>query len=454
MTAKVLVVDDVYVIRKVLEAKLISEYFEVILAGSGQEALDKAQNESPDIVLLDVMMPDLDGFEVCRRLKADPRTAHIPVVMVTGLDHPSDRITGLEAGADDFLTKPANDVALFARVRNLVRLKTMFDELRVRESTSLALGLAPSDPALDAARQLDAAILVIEDDPQSVDQIVKALSQQRGLVVLSDIDAAPATINGREWDLVIVSLTLETTDGLRLCALMRSSERLRQTPVLVLSRGGDNRSLLKAFELGVNDYVTKPVDRAEMLARVNSQLRRKRFQDRLRETMQLSVEMAVIDPLTGLHNRRYLDGHLAQRVTQAQLEHRPLTAVLLDIDHFKAVNDSYGHAGGDVVLKQIAQRLRLNVRGVDIVARIGGEEFVIIMPEVDLEEATLIAQRLLRITAREPFAVTDGVELTVTTSAGIAQLQYAEDSAGLLRRADAALYRAKAEGRNRVVAAG
>ncbi|RJF87203.1 PleD family two-component system response regulator [Oleomonas cavernae] len=454
MTAKVLVVDDVYVIRKVLEAKLISEYFEVILAGSGQEALDKAINENPDIVLLDVMMPDLDGFEVCRRLKADPRTAHIPVVMVTGLDHPSDRITGLEAGADDFLTKPANDVALFARVRNLVRLKTMFDELRVRESTSLALGLAPSDPALDAARQLDAAILVIEDDPQSVDQIAKALRQQRGLVVLSDIDAAPATINGREWDLVIVSLTLEATDGLRLCALMRSSERLRQTPVLVLSRSGDNRSLLKAFELGVNDYVTKPVDRAEILARVNSQLRRKRFQDRLRETMILSVEMAVIDPLTGLHNRRYLDGHLAQRVSQAQLQHRPLTAVLLDIDHFKAVNDTYGHAGGDVVLKQIAQRIRLNVRGVDIVARIGGEEFVVIMPEVDLEEATLIAQRLLRITAREPFSVTDAVELTVTTSAGIAQLQYAEDAAGLLRRADAALYRAKAEGRNRVVAAG
>ena len=454
MTAKVLVVDDVYVIRKVLEAKLISEYFEVILAGSGQEALDKAQSENPDIVLLDVMMPDLDGFEVCRRLKADPRTAHIPVVMVTGLDHPSDRITGLEAGADDFLTKPANDVALFARVRNLVRLKTMFDELRVRESTSLALGLAPSDPAIDAAKQLDAAILIIEDDPQSVDQMVKALSQQRGLVVLSDIDAAPATIHEREWDLVIVSLTLETTDGLRLCALMRSSERLRQTPVLVLSRSGDNRSLLKAFELGVNDYVTKPVDRAEMLARVNSQLRRKRFQDRLRETMQLSVEMAVIDPLTGLHNRRYLDGHLAQRVTQAQLEHRPLTAVLLDIDHFKTVNDTYGHAGGDVVLKQIAQRIRLNVRGVDIVARIGGEEFVIIMPEVDLEEATLIAQRLLRITAREPFSVAEGIELTVTTSAGIAQLQYAEDSAGLLRRADAALYRAKAEGRNRVVAAG
>src|SRR6202012_5947144 len=145
MTARVLVVDDILSNVKLLEAKLSAEYFEVLTAFNGEQALARVAAELPDIVLLDVMMPGMDGFEVCRRIKADPRSAHIPVVMVTALDQPSDRVAGLEAGADDFLTKPVDDAALFARVRSLVRLKMMTDELRMRESTGQGMGLI--DPA-------------------------------------------------------------------------------------------------------------------------------------------------------------------------------------------------------------------------------------------------------------------------------------------------------------------
>src|SRR5882757_7792092 len=167
MTARVLVVDDILSNVKLLEAKLSAEYFEVMSAFNGLECLAKMEDTIPDIVLLDVMMPGMDGFEVCRRIKTNPRTAHVPVVMVTALDQPSDRVAGLDAGADDFLTKPVDDAALFARVRSLVRLKMMTDELRMREETGQSMGL--HDPALNYSdANPTGRILIIEDRPESV----------------------------------------------------------------------------------------------------------------------------------------------------------------------------------------------------------------------------------------------------------------------------------------------
>src|SRR5580693_3609735 len=157
------------------EAKLRAEYFDVVTASSGQECLARMAESVPDIVLLDVMMPGMDGFEVCRRIKSDPKTAHIPVVMVTALDQPSDRVAGLEAGADDFLTKPVDDAALFARVRSLVRLKMMTDELRMRENTGQGMGLIdPAEAMTDIGHT--GRILVIEDRAESVAWFAAALA--------------------------------------------------------------------------------------------------------------------------------------------------------------------------------------------------------------------------------------------------------------------------------------
>src|SRR6185369_14913521 len=174
MTARVLVVDDILSNVKLLEAKLTAEYFEVITSFSGLECLAKMEESIPDIVLLDVMMPGMDGFEVCRRIKGNPKIAHVPVVMVTALDQPSDRVAGLEAGADDFLTKPVDDAALFARVRSLVRLKMMTDELRMRESTGQSMGLIdPAETLLDATPT--GRLLIVEDRPESVTWFSQAL---------------------------------------------------------------------------------------------------------------------------------------------------------------------------------------------------------------------------------------------------------------------------------------
>jgi two-component system cell cycle response regulator len=457
MSARVLVVDDVLPNVKLLEAKLSREYFDVITAYDGPEALERAKETAPDIILLDVMMPGMDGFEVCRRLKDDPALQHIPVVMVTALSDVADRVRGLEAGADDFLTKPVADIALFARVRSLVRLKMMMDEWRRREHTSGELGMLAGE-ASEGEEAADAAtILVVEDSRSDLEKIAGTLGDDghRVEVARTVADGLEAS-QGDDFDLIVVSLTLLSEDGLRLCSGLRSHDRTRQTPVLLLADDGDLERTAKGLELGANDYLVKPIDRNELRARVRTQVRRKRYQDRLRQNYEQSLSMALTDSLTGLFNRRYLNAHIGRLLGRIAETRKPVAAIVFDIDHFKQVNDTHGHPAGDQVLKQLADRVSRNLRNFDMVARWGGEEFVVVMPDAGIEAAALVAERLRRRIADEAFAVTGLDEpLDVTISLGVAATEDPEEGAdALLARADQALYTAKQNGRDRVVADG
>ncbi|MBS0277325.1 MAG: PleD family two-component system response regulator [Proteobacteria bacterium] len=454
MTARVLVVDDILSNVKLLEAKLTAEYFEVVTAFNGVEALAKVEECDPDIILLDVMMPGMDGFEVARRIKGNPKTAHVPVVMVTALDQPSDRVAGLDAGADDFLTKPVDDAALFARVRSLVRLKMMTDELRMRETTGQSMGLI--DPAQTLIDNAPAGrILIIEDRPESVQWFMSALTPANEVAAADSFEEALVRVRGGDFDLIVVSLGLRGFDGLRLCSQLRSLPEGRNVPILVLVSDGDKRKLNQALEMGVNDYLTRPVDKNELIARVRTQLRKKNYQDRLRHNVQLSLEMAITDQLTGLHNRRYMARHLDNLILSAQKSGKPLAFLIMDIDHFKSVNDTHGHDIGDEVLREFANRISANIRGIDLACRYGGEEFVVVMPDTDIDFACTIAERLRHSVETTPFEISRAPNtLNVTISIGIASAQSEGDNAeSLLHRADQALYRAKREGRNRVIKA-
>ncbi|HEY7978119.1 MAG TPA: PleD family two-component system response regulator [Rhizomicrobium sp.] len=454
MTARVLVVDDILSNVKLLEAKLTAEYFEVVTAFNGIEALAKVEECDPDIILLDVMMPGMDGFEVARRIKGNPKTAHVPVVMVTALDQPSDRVAGLDAGADDFLTKPVDDAALFARVRSLVRLKLMTDELRMRESTGQSMGLIdPAQTLMD--NNPTGRILIIEDRPESVAWFNTALSPANEVSSVDSFEEALVRVRGGDYDLIVVSLGLRGFDGLRLCSQLRSLPEGRNVPILVLVSDGDRRKLTQALEMGVNDYLTRPVDKNELTARVRTQLRKKRYQDRLRHNVQLSLEMAITDQLTGLHNRRYMARHLDSLISNAQKSNKPLAFLIMDIDHFKSVNDTHGHDIGDEVLREFANRISANIRGIDLACRYGGEEFVVVMPDTDVDFAYTIAERLRKSVETTPIEISRAPgALNVTISIGIAASAGGDDNAEkLLHRADQALYRAKREGRNRVIKA-
>lgn len=453
MSARVLVVDDVPANVKLLEARLSAEYFDVISAFSGQEALAVCERAECDIVLLDVMMPDMDGFEVCRKLKSNPATHHIPVVMVTALDQPSDRVRGLEAGADDFLTKPVTDLALVSRVRSLARLKMVTDELRMRAVTSREIGI--HGPEHDAVNETGRSgrVLIVDDREASYGRIVDTLSAEHTVEVEADPNEALFHAAEGNYDLVIVSLGLRQFDGLRLCSQVRSLERTRNVPILAVAEADNNQRLVRGLEIGVNDYLIRPIDKNEMLARVRTQIKKKRYTERLRDNVQMSIEMAITDALTGLFNRRYMETHLATLVEQSANRGKPIAVMVLDIDYFKSINDNYGHDAGDDVLREFALRIRKSIRNIDLACRFGGEEFVIVMPETDMAVATMVAERLRRRIASEPFSVQQGNQnLDVTISIGLATLAEPGDNAAtILKRADQALYRAKRDGRNRVV---
>jgi two-component system cell cycle response regulator len=454
MTARILVVDDVPANVKLLEARLSAEYFDVTTAQSGREALAKCEKAECDIVLLDVMMPDMDGFEVCRRLKSNPATHHIPVVMVTALDQPSDRVAGLDAGADDFLTKPVSDIALIARVRSLTRLKMMTDELRMRAVTSKEIGIEGPEREAVAETGRNGRILIVDNRTSSYERIAATLSQEQEVEIEPDPNSALVRAAEGNYELIIVSLSLDNFDGLRLCSQIRSLDRTRNTPILAIADGDDNTRLARGLEIGINDYLIRPIDKNELMARARTQVRKKRYTERLRDNVQLSIEAAITDALTGLHNRRYMESHLATLVSQSHARRKPLSVLVLDIDFFKSVNDTYGHDAGDDVLREFAVRVRKSIRGIDLACRLGGEEFVVVMPDTDMGVAATVAERLRRRIASEKFPIEQGRgAIDVTISIGLAGLEGEGDKAGnLLKRADQALYRAKRDGRNRVVA--
>jgi two-component system cell cycle response regulator len=452
MSARILVVDDVEVNVRLLEAKLSAEYFNVLTANDGFAALRIAKEERPDLVLLDVMMPRLDGFEVCRRLKADPETHDIPVVMVTALSEPSDRVRGLEAGADDFLTKPVNDTALYARVRSLVRLRRTMEEWRHRESVYgrfSALMEGGAAPVPDTAPR----VLLWEESAFAARRLIEMLEPLGAELIrpAAPEDVAPQCTAA--IDLVVLNTT-GRVDALRIVGELRAREESRLVPILLIGDPDELPRVAKGLDLGATDYLLRPLDRNELLARVRTQVRRKRLQDRLQENYQRSLSLALTDGLTGLYNRRYLTVHLDGLLARASDGAMGPALLLLDIDLFKRVNDTYGHAAGDDVLREVTARVSRHLRPFDLFARYGGEEFVVVLPETDRRVAEQVAERLRIVVAEQPVKVgPPPEEIPVTISIGLAVTEAAgESSASLLSRADEALYAAKAAGRNRVVA--
>ncbi|WP_323761411.1 PleD family two-component system response regulator [Maricaulis sp.] len=449
MSARILVVDDQAANVRLLEARLQAEYFEVCTATNGADALVLAKSEQPDLILLDVMMPGMDGYETCSRIKDDPATRHIPVVMVTALDQREDRIRGLEAGADDFLTKPIDDVAMFARVRSLLRLKEVLDELRFRESSSAMSGIAGE---LHDDDDLPARVIVVSPDPRATGRLAAAMPTTAISIQINDPATAIAAVRD-DADLLIVDLTATDFDGLRLCARIRSDAATRQLPILAVVRPGDVKHAVRALDLGVNDIIQRPVDAGELTARARTLLRRKRYADQLRSHLDQGMEHAVTDQLTGLHNRRYISSRLRQAMDSAGNGGAPVALLLADIDHFKSINDSYGHDAGDSVLRDFSTRLQTGLRALDLAARYGGEEFVVVMPGAGMAEAGIAAERLRSSVAGAGFDLPDGTRIPVTVSIGIAQARRGESVDAFLRRADEALYAAKNAGRNQVQAA-
>lgn len=453
MSGRILVVDDIATNRLILKAKLSKAYYDVLEASSGLEAIEVAFASQPDMILLDVMMPEVDGYDVCTILKSDPQTAHIPIVMVTAANKSAERLRGLQSGADDFLNKPINDTELFARVRNLLRVKLMFDELKIREATTKELGLGDiikdSDDAYDEPANVMLAPISCKQKNKWRNDIESHL--QVKLSCAEGEEKCEALAMETQPDAIIVNQSIANNgDGLRLVSRLRTKIQTRQSAIIFVVEDGSIDTAAKALELGASDYIHAPYDENELRVRLRSQLRRKRYSDKLRSNVADSIRMAVIDPLTGLYNRRYATQHMQKIITRSKETDLPFTVMMMDIDHFKSVNDTYGHPAGDTVLKEVARRLQENLRGVDLTARIGGEEFLVIMPDTLPHEAEIAAERLRRIIGEQPFelnATSIYATVSIGVSIGTSDTQHIDT---LIEQADKALYQSKTSGRNRV----
>ena len=457
MAGKILIVDDVATNRIVLKVKLASAYYETLQAATGTAALALAEAEHPDLVLLDVELPDISGIEVCRRLKENPATQDIPVVMISAFQDTSRRLEALRAGAEDLFWKPLDELLLLARLRSLLRARETREQLGLRGTTYRDLGFA--DPA-----QSFAGVGLIG---LVAGRIETGLAWKRALqphlsdrLLVLDRDAALSDLQpGEVPDLFLVAADLvRPGDGLRFMSELRSRPNTRFSAVCLALSARARDTSATALDLGAGDLIDMEADPAETALRLQTQLQRKRQTDMLRDSVADGLRMAMIDPLTGLHNRRYGLPCLARIAERASESGQSFAVLLLDLDRFKDVNDTWGHAAGDAVLADVARRLRQELRSCDLLARIGGEEFLAVLPDTGFEAAHSVAERLRHCVGDTPVRAPGGTLVPVTLSIGLAMGGTTDGTTGepdqnpelLMARADRALLTAKADGRNQV----
>ncbi|PIL20278.1 hypothetical protein P775_10025 [Puniceibacterium antarcticum] len=452
MTGRILIVDGLPTNRIILRVKLASAYYEVALAESGSSAIGMIAVRQPDAVIVSMDLPDMSGPELCARIKANPLWSEVPVIMVHGADETETRIAALSAGADDLLTRPIDELVLLARLRSLLRARDAQAELRLRDDTQRALGLAEEG----AGFVVPARVAVVPTGPHRILQpllrdLRRALPDHINLVpldsVLRDLDQPPEVV-------VILEHPSSEGEGLSLLANLRASTETRHAAILYVTYPHQRHSAASALDLGANDLMCSGPEPREMVLRLQEQIRRKRHVDRLRDNVRDGLRAALTDPLTGLFNRRYALPHLARMAERAAQQRRPLAVMVADLDHFKRVNDCHGHAAGDAVLTGVARELANNLRAADLLARLGGEEFLIAMPDTDCDKALQLASRLCKLVASHPIQINpNGFHLSQTLSIGIAIAPPTRIIAisELIAMADRALYSAKADGRNQAL---
>ena len=456
MAGRILIVDDVATNRIVFKVKLGAACYQPLMAADGQSCLRMAREAQPDLILLDALLPDMPGIEVLRQLRAQPETRNIPVVMVTGTADPGLRLAALEAGADDCLTKPIDDTVLMARLRNLLRLHEALAELGQRDETLHALGLAEAQATFDT----QSCVVIVCDRPEQAmrwrHDLSALMPDALRLVTRAEALSDTLALPGETPDLFLIDAeTGGPGGGLRLMSELRSRSATRHAGVVLIHPTPRPEDIAMAYDMGANLALPASMMGPELALRLRGVLRRKHLADRLRASVQDGLRLAVIDPLTGLYNRRYALPRLAAIADRARGMDSCFAVMVIDLDRFKAVNDRFGHAGGDAVLVEVANRLAENLRASDLVARIGGEEFLVALPDVGLNEARATAERLCVQVQRQPIRLPDGQMLSVTVSIGLAISDFGaettEEVAQIVDRADRALLVAKTGGRNQVI---
>lgn len=450
MPGRVLIIDPIATNRILLKVRLAASNYSVLQASSLAEGVSLAGSALPDLIVIDHMLAGIDASGLGMLAKAHP----CPVVVLMAADGQNSRADLLRAGAADCLQKPINDALLLARLRSLMRFETTRRETGLRDDTSRALGLSENS----AGFAPQSHVCVLTASARQSQSWARALRLETSARVTHTTANAAFRLDADDStpDLFLLDLA-ETGPHLPLASIteLRSRAATRSAAIIALIPSDAPVTAAMALDLGADDVLTGSFDRVEVGLRITTQLRNKHRADHLRATVKHGLQAAVTDPLTGLFNRRYALAHLKQIDDRAAQDASPYALMILDIDRFKLVNDSHGHAAGDAVLRALATCLTQNLRSVDMVARLGGEEFVIALPDTGADEARVVAERLRKLVAEMPVVIDAETTLTVSVSIGMTLCDPVQgpygDPAALLEQADHALYGAKDNGRNQVL---
>ena len=451
---RILIVDDDPINVKMLKAKLSGEKYDLYGAFGGQECLRMVDEIVPDLILLDIMMPEINGYEVTSRIKGNPATSHIPIILVTALDSPEDRNQGMTSGADEFLTKPVNKAEIMARVSSMLRLKKYHDQLSLRTQAeekfvgtkNMAATARPRKTALPL-------VLIVEDNTMDMKVIQNHLrGQPYRLITAESGEAAIETAAREKIDVMLLDVVLPGMDGFEVCRRLKAEEKTRNIQIVIITGLSDLESKIMGVEQGADDFLVKPINQREIQARILALLRKKSYLDQIFAHYEMALSSAIMDDLTGLYNRAYFINSLELEIKRSQRQKYPIALAMLDIDDFKLYNDRIGHLDGDMLLREISQVIRLSVREVDMAVRYGGEEFAIIMPYTDREDAVKVAERVLDMVRSHPYSNNRIAKVKpVSMSAGIAVFpEDAQSVNALICSADEMLYKAKRGGKDQV----
>ena len=447
--SKILIVDDEPLNAKLLAAMIPSDEYDTVRVFSGEEALKIVADLRPDLILMDIMMPDLNGYELTRILKSDPESRDIPIVLVTAFGGTDCEIKGLEAGADEFLNKPVNRTELLARTKSLLSLRQYKEQIKARTCSINSITSEGKGKNLSENDINLPSILIVEDnriDAKLIQSYLQAEPFQ--IKIAQDGEEAISCAQQERIDVILLDLILPGINGYKVCSTLKEMEGTQNIQIVAITSLSDLDSKLKSIELGVDDYLVKPVNRHILRTRVKSLIKKKALLDKLCNRYEMAVHSAITDKLTGLYNRRFFDYFLDLEIKRSSRQKTSLALLLIDIDNFKRINDTFGHLFGDNVLNKFGKLLKTKIREIDMAARYGGEEFAVVMSNTGCEEAVKIADRIRQSIQAYSF---DKENFTTTVSIGIALYPLDANSLNeLIENSDYALYKSKRNGKNRV----